>query len=84
MSQRRGNSSTILLLAGVQAVRILRRSEQTEPSRAVILSLSSFIFPFLYKVVPGLNPRPGSLLLPVFSGVEVPFEYTACIVSHRL
>lgn len=62
MSQRRGNSKTFLLLARVQAVKILRSSEQAEPSRAVILSLSSFIFPFLYKVVPGLNPRPGLLL----------------------
>lgn len=69
MSQRRGNSSTILLLAGVQAVRILRRSEQTEPSRAVILSLLSFIFPFFVQSCAWSEPQAGLIAFAcVFRG----------------
>lgn len=84
MSQRRGNSKTILLLDGVQAVKILHSSEQAEPSGAVILSLSSFIFPFFVQSCAWSEPQARLIALPVFSGVEAPFGYTACIFSHRL
>lgn len=74
MSQRRGNSKIILLLAGVQAMKSLRSSEQTDPDRTAILSLSSFIFPFFDEDLPALNPRPGLLHYPYSREYKYPLD----------